>query len=304
MRNLTMADDFRNFGLAVIEDANWRNRGNEYPRKPRGSVNHHTACGFCGERDPSKCRHLYPSGNILIFGRPDVPGPLANAGQQRDDVVHVIASGKSNNAGRGGVAGLDSNYDVHGLEVEYSGQEGEAFPFARFDTSARVHAAWGWRLGYDAGMVFQHFEWTPRKIDMLRAALNRHGGVSAFRNRIQHYIDHPPHLQIIEHEPVIDYRLDRVLKVGDRDTHDNRIVTRVENLLLWNAEKYGRTGSRPGKVDGVFTATTADAVQSFREMWWEKFDKVRPASQRHFSGPFGREVGPKVYDALVFAATI
>lgn len=304
MRNLTMPDDFRNFGLAVIEDSNWQGRGNPYPRAPRGSVNHHTACAFCGEPDPSKCKHLYPSGAILINGISGrIPGPLANAGQQRNDVVHVIASGKSNNAGEGGFRGLDTNYDVHGLEIEYSGQAAEAFPFVRFDTSARVHAAWGWRLGYDAGMVCQHFEWAPtRKIDMLRSALNQHGGISAFRNRIQWYIDNPPHLQIEEEKPVVDYKLDRTLKVGARDTKDNKIVTRVENLLLWNAEKYGRTGSRPGKLDGYFSDATADSVESFREMWWENFDLPRPANQRHFNGPEGREVGRKVYDALVYAA--
>lgn len=309
MRNLTMPADFKNFGLIVITDAGFATRGREYPRNPDGSVNHHTACRWCGDLDVTKCEHLYPSGQILLTGRPDVPGPLANAGQQRDDVVHAIASGKSNNAGAGGWKGLDSNYDVHGLEIEFSGVPAEPFPRRRFETAARIHAAWAWRLGYGADMVCQHWEWAPdRKIDLLRSALAPHGGTQGFRDRVQDLRDHPPHLQIEQQVPVVNYNLDRTLKVGDRDTHDNRIVTHVENLLLWNAVKRGHPGSGPGRIArgdqlGEFTTVTGDSVEKFRAWWWDNFEAHRPPAKRHLRSREGREVGRKVYDALNLVAT-
>lgn len=302
MRNLTMADDFRRFGLAVVEDAGWQSRGRAFPRTPIVSVNHHTACAFCGNSNPHRCP-IYPSGPILINGRTGVPGPLANAGQRRDDVVHVIASGKSNNAGRGSWRGADSNYDTYGLEIEFSGLEGEAFPWVRFDTAARVQAAWAWRSGYGAESVCQHFEWAPtRKIDLLRSALAPWGGADGFREHVQGYIDNPPHLSG-PGEPAIDYVLDRTYREGDSDSDTNKIVTRIESLLLWWAEKYRYTGSRPGKLDGKFTSATGDSVQAFRAWWWDIFEAHKPESERHIRGRDGRAVGRKVYDALVFAAS-
>lgn len=303
MRDLYMAERHRLFGLPVKEVYGWQGRGKELDRI-YGSGNHHTACGFGTAATPSL--------DVVLHGRPDVPGPLCNGLQGRDDFIYVIAAGRANHGGKGSWHGRSGNSHFFGLEIEYCGlmRDGrplEGFSATRFDVAARWHASLGYYHGYGADEVWQHFQFAPdRKIDLLRAALDLHGGLDGFCQRIQWYIDHPP-FKAVPKPPTpqeIPYRLDRVLGVGDRDTATNAIVTRVENLLLLNAVLRGHTGSGPGKIDkpgqGVFTTATATSTEKFRTYFFNKYDKDRAPEDRHFNGPKGKFVGRKVYDALMF----
>lgn len=305
MRDLYMAERHRLFGIPVKEVAGWQGRGAELGTI-HGSGNHHTACGFGTAPTPSL--------QVVIHGRPDVPGPLCNGLQGRDNFIYVVAAGRANHGGKGAWKGQSGNSHFFGLEIEYcglmqGGQPLEPFTATQFDLAARWHASLAYYHGYSAQEVWQHFQYAlpkGRKIDLLIAALNLHGGVDAFCQRIQWYIDHPP-FKNVPKPPTpqeVPYKLDRVIGPGDRDTSSNAIVTRIENLLLLNAELSGRTGSRPGRIDkpgkGVYTDTSGRATDRFRHYWWDKYEADRPAAERHLANPKGIYVGRKVYDALVF----
>lgn len=165
---LDLLPALRDWGLTVHEINGWQWRGDEV-FNPGGSVNHHTA----GSR-----RYSMPSLGILIEGRPDVPGPLAQVGQSRTtefwpdadyDDVYLIAAGRANHAGSGGWDGLVGNSAVLGLEIEHTGSlDTEPFPERRAHTTYRIHCAFAEVAGFDARRVCQHKEWAPtRKIDFV-----------------------------------------------------------------------------------------------------------------------------------------
>jgi hypothetical protein len=174
-RDNDIANRLRGAGLSVVEVDGWTSRGSS-DFNPRGSVNHHTA----GPKDGN-----IPSLNTLIYGRSDLPGPLCNVAQARNNDVYVIASGRANHAGSGGWRGLSGNSSVYGLEIEHTGTSSEAWTADRVEVAARVHAALI-RGRFGAEMVCQHKEWAPdRKID----AYQSNG--ETFRSRVAHYLADP-----------------------------------------------------------------------------------------------------------------
>lgn len=151
-RDLGIANRLRAVGLTVIEVDGWQTRGS-YTFEPRGSVNHHTAGPLNGD---------HPSLGICINGRSGLPGPLCNVFQARSNVIYVVAAGRANHAGIGGVRGLSGNSSVYGLEVENTGyNHNDPWSEGALLTMAQVHRA----LGVDPELVVQHHEWTTRKID-------------------------------------------------------------------------------------------------------------------------------------------
>ena len=161
----------KDWGLSeYIREVNgWQWRGSSV-FNPGGSVNHHTA---------GSTRYSIPSLNILINGRSGLPGPLCNVGQSRSsnfhpeakfDEVYLIAAGRANHAGTGGWRGLVGNSSVFGLEIEHCGYlDREGFSERRAHTAHLIHCAFAEVGGFDADMVCQHKEWTPRKIDFVGA---------------------------------------------------------------------------------------------------------------------------------------
>ncbi len=296
-------------GVPVIVSANFATAGKP-SYDPVAALDHHTAGSRTG---------VAPSLGTIQNGRPqdDLPGPLANTLQDRNDVAREIASGRANHGGVGHFKGISGNSRLFGLEVEYSGYVSEPFSAHRFDTMCRIQA--GAALGrYDADMVALHLEYAEprgRKIDFLLAALAPHGGVEGMRNRIQHYIDHPPGLAPVIKQPVIP-RLVKTIHVGYKDTDPgNPIGKHIEELLLWNAVKRHEPNRGPGRVNGEITGKggTAESQVYFRR-WFYDLQVVAgiPASKRVFrereypgvsKGDYSQVAwGPKTLAALRWAA--
>lgn len=119
----------RRHGLKVVVVPGWRTRGRPASTggfNPVGVLCHHTATS----KRSSDAAVL----SLLIRGRSDLPGPLAQFGLSRDGTVYVIASGRANHAGTakasGSVAAGDGNELYMGIEA-YNDGVGEAWPQAQ-----------------------------------------------------------------------------------------------------------------------------------------------------------------------------
>jgi len=172
-------------GLPVREVAGWQRRGRPpstdpsdpaYPAATKfaGIGLHHTA----GHNDL----------NVVLNGRPGIPGPLANLYVARDGKVHVVAAGRANHFGAGaaevyqrtlrdlaplgdaaavGLADSIVGNGVYvGIEVENLGTPADRYPRVQIDSLQRACAALCQELGWTANRCVQHREWTRRKVDM------------------------------------------------------------------------------------------------------------------------------------------
>lgn len=154
-RHEWLADACRDAGLRVVEVQGWRTRGSE-TFTPRGLVLHHTAGPAKGDM---------PSLSLIVSGRADLPGPLANFGLGRSGTVYVVAAGRANHAGAGGWRGLSGNASVWGIEAENTGV-GEPWPAAQLDAYHLLAAVLAERTPFDPALICAHREWAPtRKID-------------------------------------------------------------------------------------------------------------------------------------------
>ena len=160
MRLLWLPSVLRAAGLDVETTPGWELRGKDgplAPMSPQVVVCHHTAV-----------RAATPDSavaNLLIKGRPDLPGPLAHLGLTRSGRYVVIASGVANHAGLGGWAGFTGNRRAIGIEAYNSGL-GEPWPTAQLDAYDRGSAAILKHLSLPAARLCGHKEWAPnRKID-------------------------------------------------------------------------------------------------------------------------------------------
>lgn len=174
----------------VVEVPGWRTRGRG-PLNAKGGVNHHTA----GPTDKPTART--PSLRIVIEGRADLTGPLANLYLGFDRKVRVIAAGSANHAGLpdGGVCrGMHGNSEAYGLEIEHPG----TFPLPpdMVKIVAHVWAAVFKGAGLPASQLVQHWEWAPsRKIDLatnMHSAAGPAPSANAFRSMIAAAMEPPP----------------------------------------------------------------------------------------------------------------
>lgn len=191
-RQLWIADALRNAGLHVIEQPGWKDRGAS-TFDPRGVVCHHTASNAKGGDIPSL--------NVVIKGRPDLPGPLCHVLIGRSGACHTIAAGRANHAGTGGWKGLTGNVSVLGIEAENDGI-GEPWPAPLVDVFERCAAALAKGCLAPAGMVCGHKEWTPRKIDP--AGIDMAGFRAAVAQLMQPGPQPPPKDVDMEAEFIID----------------------------------------------------------------------------------------------------
>lgn len=120
----------RSHGLKVVVVPGWRKRGRPASTggfSPVGVLCHHTATAV---------QVLVASVlRLLVGGRSDLPGPLAQLGLGRDGTVYIIAAGRANHAGKakssGTVAAGDGNELYIGIEAFNNGV-GEKFSAVQY----------------------------------------------------------------------------------------------------------------------------------------------------------------------------
>jgi hypothetical protein len=160
-------------GLKVAKVPGWENRGRSDVGETFGVLCHHT-----GGRKQGNM----PSLQVLIDGRPDLPGPLSQLGLGRDGTFYVIAAGKCNHAGKGIWQGqTNGNTNFIGIEAENTGNPDDSpWPAVQIEAYQRGVAAILKRIGRTAELCAAHREYaTPhgRKddpdfdMDIFRAAV-------------------------------------------------------------------------------------------------------------------------------------
>ena len=111
-----LADAARETGQPVVEVPGWKNRGHgPFRCKLEAVIGHHTAT-------PDDVEGDYPSLEMVVHGRPDLPGPLCHYGLGRNGTIYVVAAGCAWHAGQSEFAGFrDLNRRALGIEAESSG---------------------------------------------------------------------------------------------------------------------------------------------------------------------------------------
>jgi Negative regulator of beta-lactamase expression len=120
-------------GLKVATVPGWEERGRDVG-PTLGVLCHHTA----GQRHGNM-----PSLQVLIDGRSDLKGPLAQLGLGRDGTYYVIAAGRCNHAGEGIWNGVtNGNTNFIGIEAENTGGANDfPWPAVQLDAYRRGVAA-------------------------------------------------------------------------------------------------------------------------------------------------------------------
>src|SRR4051812_23297953 len=100
-------------GLKVATVPGWETRGHGDMGNILGVICHHTA----GQRHGNM-----PSLDVVLNGRPDLSGPLAQLGLGRDGTYYVVAAGRCYHAGAGIWKGItNGNTNFIGIEAENTG---------------------------------------------------------------------------------------------------------------------------------------------------------------------------------------
>src|SRR5215813_10281666 len=149
-------------GLKVSEVDGWKSRGRGEVGPIKGVMCHHTAT-------PASAPGNMPTLQMLIDGRADLAGPLAQLGLGRDGTFYVIAAGRCNHAGLGDWQGLRAgNTSFIGIEAENSGLPDNPWPAVQIDAYEHGVAALLKKVRANAIMCCGHKEYaTPpgRKSD-------------------------------------------------------------------------------------------------------------------------------------------
>lgn len=137
--------------LKVAEQPGWATRGRGNIGTVRGVLCHHTAGRATGNM---------PSLNVITYGRPDLPGPLAHLGLGRDGTYYVIAAGRANHAGSGMWSNCSTgNSSFIGIEAENTGLADDPWPEVQMDAYRRGVAAILEKLGVDENWCCGHKEY-------------------------------------------------------------------------------------------------------------------------------------------------
>ncbi|MDI1463761.1 N-acetylmuramoyl-L-alanine amidase [Catellatospora sp. KI3] len=160
-----LADVLRAEGVPVVEEGDWLNRKVTGSFDPIGVLWHHTAA-FSSPTNP------HPALNVVINGRSDLQGPLAQALVDYNGVFHIISANRCNHAGAsrgsGPIPAGDGNTLMIGWEIDYGGDQAtdQAMTAAQYNNSLKATAAVLRRLGKDASYARGHRETsTTGKID-------------------------------------------------------------------------------------------------------------------------------------------
>jgi N-acetyl-anhydromuramyl-L-alanine amidase AmpD len=153
-------------GLKVAEVPGWTDRGRREMGRVEGVICHHTATRQAGNM---------PSLRLLVEGRSDLPGPLAQLGLGRDGTYYVIAAGRCNHAGAGdGIwSRVDGNSHYLGIEAENGGRPQDGWPDVQMDAYRRGVAAILRHIGAGADRCIAHREYAPTRKPDVRFDMNR-----------------------------------------------------------------------------------------------------------------------------------
>lgn len=153
-----MPDVLLQAGLKVAQVPGWQDRGRAEMGTVRGVLCHTTVGARLGNM---------PSLQVLIDGRPDLAGPLAQLGLGRDGTFYVIAAGRCNHAGAGQWRGIvTGNSSFIGIEAENTGRDDDPWPPVQVDAYQRGVAALLQHIGAGPEWCAGHKEYAPgRKID-------------------------------------------------------------------------------------------------------------------------------------------
>jgi peptidoglycan hydrolase-like protein with peptidoglycan-binding domain len=138
-------------GLKVAEVPGWETRGRGEMGQVKGVICHHTAGARSGNM---------PSLRVLLDGRPDLSGPLAQLGLGRDGTYYVIAAGRANHAGAGRWMNENNgNSSFIGIEAENTGSADDPWPEVQMLAYQRGVAAILKRVAQPAGLCAGHKEY-------------------------------------------------------------------------------------------------------------------------------------------------
>ena len=166
-----LGDVLRSAGLNVVETPGWKTRTASGPQPlPVGVLEHHTATLTSYGRPA-------PTVQLCIDGRPDLDGPLCHGVIAYNGVIHLIAAGRANHAGKAKASGPnpagDGNTLYVGFEWDYQGVKQGPSP-EQYDAAVRATAAVLKRIGRPADAARGHRETSVTgKIDPGLVDLNR-----------------------------------------------------------------------------------------------------------------------------------
>ncbi|MBK8814533.1 MAG: N-acetylmuramoyl-L-alanine amidase [Methylococcaceae bacterium] len=151
-------------GLKVAPEPGWETRGNKGRDVGpiQGVICHHTGTNAGGNM---------PTLKMLINGRSDLSGPLAQLGLGRDGTFYLIAAGRCNHAGKGAWRGITTgNTNFIGIEAENRGTHSDPWPEVQLEAYRHGVAAILRHLDLPADMCCGHKEYAKpdgRKNDPL-----------------------------------------------------------------------------------------------------------------------------------------
>lgn len=148
-------------GLAVQEVPGWQNRGHGDEGSVKGIICHHTCGPLHGEMLDL---------HVIVDGRPDLGGPLAQLALGRTGIFHIVAAGKCWHAGAGKWQGItDGNSHFIGIEAENTGEtrgpRADTWPDVQMNAYRRGCAAILKHIGAPVSMCIGHKEWAPHRKD-------------------------------------------------------------------------------------------------------------------------------------------
>jgi hypothetical protein len=170
-RALWLPDQLQKYGLVVNLVSGWETRGSS-SFGPECVVVHHDA--IAGGNTAGL--------NVVINGRKDLAGPLANVYLARNGIAFIVASGRANHAGEGSWRGVRGNAKALGIEAANNGV-GEPWPLCQLDAYYRMVAAMLEYLGRDEGWACGHKEWRSSKPDPYGIDMNE------FRSKVKYFLD-------------------------------------------------------------------------------------------------------------------
>lgn len=155
----------RAYGAPLVELSGFSNRGHGDLSTLTDTMWHDTVTGS------NVSRHRL--GTLLRDGYEGLPGPIANAGLDRDGAFILVAAGRANHAGKGGptsrIPANGANSRTFGLEVANRGLgSGERWTGIQYDVAVRFTAV----LHDYVARMLGHKEWTSRKVDPWAPDLN------------------------------------------------------------------------------------------------------------------------------------